>query len=556
MNFKKIKSRSFIIGLIALASLAVILAVNILLSYFSPIKKIYLDMTKEGFYTLTDAMKRETKFINELGEDKDIEIIFCTDPDYLEGSQITRVPYFMSLQLQNEYENVKVKTVNSSLDPTALAQYKRTSLASISASDIIISYGDRYRITNAAELWTTASTGEYFSYDGEYIMVTLMRSVTAIEMPKAYFLTDHGETYYDADNPTSEMSVKCASLYEMLQNCGLSANKLAISSVSEIPDDCALLIINNPTVDFTVDSSQFGSHSYISDTEKINRYLIKNQGALIVAKDFETELPIFEEFLYDWGFEFGDGMILKDENSSLSGTDNSAIVAEYSKDEDTYAYGLYQEYADTSSSPRTVFTNTGYIKCSFKETFAMSENGAENTSRRYVSYLSTSETAKPYAKNPVSGEYTDLAGYEGKYDLAALMVREYCHPTDKTLEYSFILCANSADFLSNEILGNSYYANLDIVSAVTDNISRTDVFASTDLGGGSLNSISYQGKHVRYSYLSYDEQEVYSLDAKELVEYNYPISDGVITAIAIFVFVIPAAVAVLGIIVCIKRRFL
>ncbi len=555
MNFQKLKNRNFIISIIALASAVILLVGNALFAYFTPRRGAYIDMTKEGLYTLSSTMKKETEFLNTLPEDKGVEIIFCTDSDYLINTETTRLPYFMSLQLQKLYPSLKVKTVNCEMNPTALAPYKTTSLTEITPSDIIVSFGDRYRIVDAEDLWGKNSTGGYFSYDGEFVMTTLLRSVTAVEMPKAYFLTDHGESYYDTENPTSEMSLKNASLADMLMNCGLEIHTLKISEVEKIPDDCVLLIINNPREDFKTDPSKYNQLSYISDTEKIDRYLVKNQGALIVAKDFKITLPVFEEFLYDWGFEFGTSL-LKDETSSVSGSEDKTIIAEYNSDENSYAYSIYGEYADISSAPISVFKNTGYIKCSFNETFSKAENGAMNTSRLYTSFLSTSDGAKAYSKNAETGEYVDLVGYASKYDVASLVVRDYVDPVEAVHTMSFILCANSEDFLSNEILGNAAYANYDITAAVAKNISRTDYYASPELGGNSYNSSSLGGKQIRYSLLSYLDESIYSGDAKDVVEFNYAISDTFINTMAVCVFLIPAAIAVLGIVICLKRRFL
>ncbi len=556
LKFSGFKNINFIISLVALVCIVFLLAGNMALAYFAPSAKMYLDMTNENFYTLSDAMKRETKFIEELSGEKKLEIIFCTDPDYLTASETTRLPYFMALQLQKRYsDNLEVKTVNCRLNPTALAQYKSTSLSEIDERDIIVSYGDRYRIFDMEMFWTTEQSGQRFSFDGEYFMVMLMRSVTAIELPKAYFIIDHGESYYDVNDPESEMSLKTASLAEMLRNCGVEIKTLKISEAEKIPDDCVLLIINNPREDFKTDPDRYGELAYISDTEKIDRYLVKNQGALIVAKDFRTELPVLEDFLFDWGFEFGDTLV-KDDESSVSGTNGETIIAEYNKDPDSYAYTIYGEYADVSSAPSTVFKNTGYIKCSFKESFATNENGAMNTTRLYRSFLSTSASAKTYAKNPHTGEYTDPSSDASKYDMAAISFRDYLDTEKNEHLLSFILCSNSADFLSNEVLGNPSYANFDIFSAVTKDISRIDVFGSMDLGGGSQNSSSFLGKQFRYPTLSENDVKVYSADAREVIEYNYGITQTFIVSFAVIVFAIPVIVAAAGVAAHIRRKFL
>ncbi len=553
-HLTKARKRSLIITLVAVAVMLFLLAGNAVLAYYTPQNNIYIDMTAEGLYTLTKAMKKECEFLDELEGERDIEIIFCDDPDRIISSETTRVVYFMALQLQREFSHIDVKCVNASLNPTALAQYKPTSLSTIKASDVIVSYGDRYRIVNAAKFWTTSSSGSYWSYNGEYRMATLLRSVTAVGMPKAYFLTDHGESYYDPENPESAMSESLKSMASLLMECGLEVKTLAISEVEAIPDDCLVLIINNPTEDFTTDPDKYGEFSYISDLEKIDRYLTKKKGALMLAKDFSITLPRLEAFLYDWGIEFGTTLI-KDAEASLKDTDDSAIIADYNKDEDSYGYAIYKDYANISSAPRTIFTNAGYVKCSFRESSSVSEAGGIYSSRTYASFLSSSPAAKIYSKNS-DGEYLDLAGYAGVYDMAAIVARDTVDSDKNENNYSYIFCANTKDFFSNELLGNASYANYDIVSALTENISRVDEYASTDLGGTSYNSSSFGGKQLYHATLSDKDVEIMSGDASEVIEFNHAITNGVIIPFAVFVFAVPLGLAVLGIVVFVKRKYL
>ena len=132
---------------------------------------LIIDTTHEGLYTLTDLMKEECKFIDELEGEK-VKITFCADPDTLVASRTTRVVYFMALQMQKQFDNLTVETVNVTYNPTAVAKYKSTSLTEIKYNDIIISYGDRYRIASTDAFWI-ASSGEVVAYYGEYKMATL-----------------------------------------------------------------------------------------------------------------------------------------------------------------------------------------------------------------------------------------------------------------------------------------------------------------------------------------------------------------------------------------------
>ena len=561
MNFNFIKGKSkrkIIFALITFVSIVSLFAGNLVLSIFVPQESIYIDMTEEGLYTLTDAMKRECDFVEKL--EGNVKIIFCDDPDRIIESETTRVVYFMALQLQDRYEDkISVECINGSLKPTALAPYKTTSLTEIKTSDVIISYGDRYRIVNASKFWTVGSDGARWSYNGEYRMASILRSISAINQPSAYFLVGHGEEVYDPTigKEDSETNIKYAYFADLLRERGLTVKLLSLDGLESIPEDCALLIINNPTLDLKTNPDEYNSHSYLSETDLLDRYLVKKQGAIMVTKDYGVSLPILESFLSEWGISFGN-TLLKDSVASLTNelNTNTDLIASYNTDVESYGYAIYGDYASVSSAPRTIFSNTGYVKCSFKESAATPEPGAANTRRQYASFLTSSAAAKEYAKNSLTGEYIDLAGEAGVRDLAAVVARGKLDVVTNEYVYSYIFCAATSDFFTNDLLGNSSYANYDIVSSLVNNMSRLDDYASIDLGGLSMNSSSYGGKQLRYSVLSKDSAEIYSSDAKEVIEYNYGITSGMMTGIAIAVFVIPVIVLGVGIVVCLRRRYL
>lgn len=564
--------RTKIFTFITTASIVVLLAVNLFLSVLVSANASYIDLTMEGLYSLSDEMKSECdEIFKEIGEndpDKKVKVIFCTDPDYLTSAATTRLTYFMALKLEKRYpELFEVETVNVALNPTAVARYKTTSLTKIGASNIIFAYGDRYRVVGADGFWAKTSYNSY--YNGEYRMASLILSVTAITQPVAYFLTGHGETYYDPENPESEMSVEMASFADLLMERGLKIKTLDLSSLTErrIPEDCALLIINNPTTDFTYDPDRLDEFSYVSDAEILDRYLVMNQGAIMVAKDYSVKLPVLESFLYEWGFSFGD-TIVKDETSSLDNPNDpyTDLVAEYSTNPESYAYAIYGSFADLATAPVTVFDNAGPISSAYLGS-KISEAGAMNATRTYASFITTSEGARLYYREEKDGVYSDyLAGTadkSGKYDLAAVVIREEIDQIANEATYSYVFGVNSPEFFSSSYLSDPSYANFDIVSAVVDNISRIDKTASMDLGGLSGNSSSTGGKMLVNSTISTVDEDIYSnkfVDKSnsglgyQLIKHNYGITNAEIIVYSVIIMAVPVAIAALGVVVFIKRK--
>lgn len=556
--FKGKSKRTVIFSAITVGVIVVLFAANLALSLIGGGRNWFIDTTPEGLYSLTKAMAEECAFVEELGKtdgDKCVKITFCNDPDRLISNFDTRATYYMALDLQKKYSNVEVETINVNTNPTALSKYKRTSLTKINSTDVIVSYGDRYRIVGALNFWTT----DYFSYNGEYRMATLIKSVTAINQPSAYFLTDHGETYYDPENPESEGSLNTSYFYDLLSDCGLQVKTLAISEVDAIPDDCALLIINNPRKDFVTDPDKYNSLSYVSDLEKLDRYLVNKQGAIVVTKDYDEalSLPNLEDFLHEWGFDFSTSQV-RDDESSVAGSGGKNLIAVYETAEDSYANAIYGDYASLATSARTTINNTGYITNSYGEQGYRNEAGSSETVKRYAPFLKSSGKASSYFYSDLAGNYDDskVLDSTGQFDLAALTVRQTYDSVTAEHTYSYLFCAASADFFSNESLSNAAYANYDIMTALINNISRVDVYASLELGGTSLNSSSYGGKQLVSTKLSTEDSEVFAPDASEVIKVNYGISTTEKVVYTVIVAVVPFIVLIAGAVVCIRRRFL
>ncbi len=546
--FKGKSARTKTFTVITVGIILAVLALNYLLTFLVGKNAFYIDLTPETLYTLSDEMKKECEFIDGLEDgENELKIIFCTDPDSLVNSTVTRVPYFMALQMQREYKNLTVETVNVSYNPTALAKYKATSLTKIEPSDIIVAYGDTYRIVSAQSFWMVTSENTYFSYNGEYRMATLLMSVTAVNKPAAYFIKGHGETYYDPSDPNNASNEEAAALYGLLSERGLTVGVIDLTK-DEIPEDCALLIINNPKTDFDKDRVQGNELIPETETRKIDRYLRKNQGALMVARDYEaTSLDNLDAFLFEWGFKFGDALV-SDEENIVDGGGADRIIGVYETETDSYANAIYGEFASIPSAPYTVFENTGYIECSFYETTSRFESGSSNVQITYNSFMTSHDTATAERGGVVEKKDEEL-------DLAAVTVRYGLDDFTSEAEFSYVFCSNSANFFSNALLGNSSYANFDIVSALVNNISRTDVYASVELGGSSMNSPKYGGKQLVYDTLDLNAATVYNGDGtyKETIKAftNGAKAAGII--ISVSGALLPL---VIGVIVKIRRKYL
>ena len=546
--FKGKSTRTKIFSVITIIGIALLFCLNIGLTYLSGQKLLVTDLTPEGLYTLSDKMLEVCHNIldpKDGEEAKQIKITFCTDPDYLVASDSMRATYFMALSLQNKFDNITVETVNVTLDPTAVSMYKTTSRDSITSADVIFSYGAKYKIVKATSFWTSQN----FSYNGEYRVASILASLTAIDKPKAYFLTGHGESYYDPNDPESPMSRDLGVFADLLIERGLEIHTLSVSEVDKIPDDCALLIINNPRVDFTPDESQLDKFGYVSDLEKIDEYLLRESGAVILNKLYDVTLPNLESFCKEWGISFGTSQVYDPDNAlftTIGGeSDDSLFAGTYDPNDQNFGYAYYGGYSTLSSAPKMVFSNTGYVYCSLDMGETMIEQGNKFASRNYASFIGTSDNAYTYV-----GSATDRS----ERTLIAAGIRKNLDSYTAENSLAYLFCTSSLDAFSNELLGNTSYANYDIWTSIINNISRTDRYATIELGGLSQNSPSFGGKQLVNMQLSTSPSDVYSWDAKYVVKHNRGLSGAATIVYTVIVMTLPVATLALGVVVYIKRK--
>ena len=539
-----------IVAIVSALLIILLFGLNLLLTYIGLVKQIYVDTTPEGLYTLTDLMKEECSYVDtELDGSQKVKITFCSDPDVLVKYDLTRMVYFMSLQLANTFENIEVDTVNVAYNPTAVSKYKPTSLSEIVSGDVIISYGDRYRVVSTNNFWISMG-GEIIAFNGEYKMASLIKSVTAVDRPKAYFVKGHGETYYDASVDTSARpeNAEAAAIQDLLTERGLETAVIDLSVVEKIPEDCVLLVINNPKDDFKSDAESFGSFDYSSETEKIDRYLTEGYGSVMVAKDPAVTLPNLEDLLYEWGFEFSTS-IVKDETAFVADEDDSytSVLGFYDTDPDSYGYAIYGELASLSSAPSMLYKNSGYIKCSYGEGMGTNEPGTFSITKTYAPFFYTSEEAMAYERS--EGGY-NLLENAGEMHLSAVTTRLHLDNFTGEYKYSYVFCANSADFFGNDTLYNASFSNYEVLSALTENMIRSDEYASIELGSTSANSSNQGGKLLLDT----------SMTATDLYENNVfvqkGITKGTVTTFTVLIMLVPAVIGALGIVVRIRRRFL
>ena len=580
-------TRTKIFTVITVASLILLIALNLFVTSFGIFGNAYIDLTPEGLYTLRDEMTRVCSeiFLTEDGKvrdpDKQIKITFCDDPDNLIANTSTRLIYYMAVAIANKFDNCELEYVNVRMTPTAVARYKTTSLTEIDSDDVIVSYGTkdgdvlRYSITSAEKFWHVGSDGKVYAFDGEYKLASILLSLTLVNRPAAYFVTDHNTTYYDVSNKNAPSNAELGNFVDLLNERGLEIKNLSLAELingaapgtaPSIPEDCVLLIINDPKEDFDIgyNAVDLDKYEYISETEVLDRYMTEERGSIMVTKDYTTgSLPNFDDFLAEWGIECT-GMKVKDDDNYIKkqddAEDHTTVIADYELTEGSYAASIYGDFASLSSAPRVIVSDTGTIVSAYGDSVGDAEAGSTKTSRIFAPLLYTSASSVSFGK--YNGEYNEsVVDTKGKQIIAAVSGRQTIDSYSNERTYSYIFCAATNDFFGNALIGNASYANYDIVSALVQNIARLETHAPTSLGGLSLNNSddTFGGKMLADASIRETDEYVKGVNDNGdivVVETKHGLPAAMLVVIIVAVTIIPLAVAIVGIVVCLKRRYL
>ena len=536
------KARNAVTLILVLLLAAVLLAANLLLPIAMHRWNMYVDMTPEGLYTLTETLKNELSGIEE-----DVEIIFCTDEDYLFSNDETRYPLITCKKLAAANDRISVRFINVVTDPDAAEPYRTTKSSEILWSDIIVRAGNRYKILSAPAFYSSED-GVVVAYNGEYRIATAVLSLTAYkDGPRAYFTVGHGERYYVEGDAGSDPSL--SSFHTILTDAGLTVGKLSLDEIDAVPDDCALLIMCGPTEDYvSADILDFYAPSAL---DKLDRYLAKDR-ALMVFRDAKAPaMPALNEYLTEWGFTIDTAGMQSPEGSlgNVGTEENSGdrIIAVYpTADNAAIGHAMFSALADMASPPKTVIANAASVRMVWRDNLV---TVSENVTRCVSAVFFAPADAKTFDADG----YLERDNKDGSLWLAAISSEAQLVGAEE--KFSYVFGAGSTAMISNEYLSDTAFGNADTMFAIVRSISRCDVYGSSALGGFDMNSPeTYGGKMYEEMHLTKGEENEVHFSIVESHTYK-GLSNLSFTGALIVCFFLPCLTAAgVGVYVLVRRR--
>lgn len=270
---------------IALAALIVCVAVNFGVTRL-PTRYTRFDTSTDEFITLSEQSRQ---IVGAL--DTDVTLYWLVTA----GSENETISLLLD-RYADESGHVKIQKIDLTREPEFGKQYTDKTIFENSVIVVsgeksdYVSYYKLYNYDDSAYLDTGKLT---ITFEGENRLTNAIHYVTSDTVPTVYLLSGHGESSLSDD------------LDKAISNENLVTQPLTLLGQAAVPEDCAALVINNPTVDLSAE-----------DAEKVRAYLSGGGHVLLLTTNVgEGELPnlraIFRE---DYGIGLTEGIVLEGSN--------------------------------------------------------------------------------------------------------------------------------------------------------------------------------------------------------------------------------------------------
>lgn len=507
-------------GVLIIIVVAIVIVINLAVGQM-PTTYSMIDVTENKIYTIGD----ETKELLD-GLEDDIEIYYiCQD-----GEEDDYVSKMLDLY-DDASSKVTVTQVDPVVNPTFATQYTDEDVYN---NSVVVTCGDAYKYVSYEDMYIIEIDYDTYSYsttgfDGEGCVTSAIDYVTSENLPTMYILQGHDET---------EIS---STLEERIERENITIEYLSLVTLEAVPDDCDLLLINAPETDLSEDEAQ-----YIID------YLDQGGKVFMTSNYSETELPNFESILEHYGLSITEGIVVEGSSGN------------YYPSYPSYLLPTIESHTITS----TLSDDSKYVLLPSAQGIEISDDVRDTVT--ISTLLSTSDSA--YSKVNVTTATTtekEDGDIDGPFALA-VAVTETIESTDDEEDTDSTEDEEDSETQEDET-EESTDETEDETEESTDETSDDEdeeeeedaeaqlVYVSTAyLLDDSINSVVSDGNYDFFmnavSWMSKDSTTV-SIAEKSL-SYDYlTVSAGTANMWGLLlIFIVPAAVLIVGVVVWARRR--
>ncbi len=495
---KQINQRKLKYGSISTAITVIFVAVVVLLNVFvvslTERFPLNLDLTPNQVF---EVSQETIDYLKTL--ENNVKIVVMRDESSLElGDSYDKQLLEVVKKYSQNSDRITVEFIDIDKNPNVVAQYSENYKGEITSGNVVVTSGEKIKVLTATELYNIESS-YYYSYiassKAEQALTSAVMNVTNANPKTIGFLTI---------TSTSSVQASVDTFKSTLESNGYELVDIDLMSVEKIDSTVDLIVIPAPLNDFTT-----------TMTDKLTDFLYNNgelgKNVFYMANYDQNKTPNLDKFLNEWGIQVGDGYIYEtDENLKqvvpVYGMQNyiSSSVAKI-VDEENFGGLLSDESLPIIAPvarPLTLLFDT------------------ENDRETKV-ILSTSETSTII---PVSADSSyDISDNETGVQNVMVMGSKY-----------LINDANEKITSNVTVTGSGFMADYYMISETAYNNGEFLVNALNQITGNE-GGITIVAKSIQSETITINEAQTSIL------------------TLLIFI-VIPVAVAVTGVIVCVRRR--
>lgn len=380
---RKLKSGAYV-SLISVVVVVILLVANMLVSSLN----IEVDLSSQNMYTLTDDTKNLVKGLQD-----DITVYYMAPT----GGELDLFKKIIT-KYESLSDKINVEYKDPVLYPTFTKDYTDEEVSDNSLIVVnnangrskYVPYNDMIVQEMDYQTYQTNTTG----VDVEGELTSAIQYVTTEDLPVMYVVEGHGET-----EPGSVFN-------ETVSKMNVTLETINTQTTDSIPEDCQILYINAPTVDFTDNEAKI-----------IKDYLNNGGNIIATVNDKTNSLTNYRDLLDYYGIEVQDGIILEgNANNHISG--NPILLV-----------------PNLGSSDIVTSARSSNIPIVMYQAMGLAQANTKRSSLKLETIMTTSDAAysKLKLKNTAEKESGDA---EGPFELGILATDTYNGADSHLIVYS------------------------------------------------------------------------------------------------------------------------
>ncbi|MEG3028953.1 MAG: GldG family protein [Oscillospiraceae bacterium] len=410
---------NFVSVVITIILVAILVAVNIIFAKLSQRTHLYLDLTSEKVF----EMSQQTKDYLQTVETK-VDITVLMDDKAMEnggGYYLQAKNILDSFAYENS--NISVAYIDPVVNPAFLSKYPQLDLTpydiliSTQEKDIKLSINDLFNIS-----YDQYTQQPYIqSSKAEQALSLAIMKANITRSPRILLLTGNDQSYSEG-------------LITLLQANGYdtSVENLQTSGVT----DCDAVFLLAPERD--LDPAQIKKlDNFLSNSGEFGKTLV------FAPSPVAAPQPNLSEFMARWGVDLGDGIIMETSPSKILNNMPFYCIVDYSA----------QDFSSQLSTHAPVVSPMG------KKLSVLFENKSSYSAKTLLNYSDTSFALPSNAAENWSPTPKNLQ------QSPALILSKYTKYSGMEAQFSSVLTFSSSTFFSADILNSTSVANAEYLLA-------------------------------------------------------------------------------------------